>query len=253
MRISQADLWDITATRMSSGALTWMNAKIRDAEDAGRPPWNDWAAFRHDVLAQFEPLSKEERAREQIRALTQTGSVHVYVYRFTELRSDIPSMNIAEAFSLFMKGLQPNLKQLVGSMVRTDDLDGAIDFAKQATKYSTFEKTEKDNKTAKDQKFQKGKKGQVNLVQDEDKMSKEQHELMAVQKNRLKQLKDTADKQAQKNSDWKKESDRRRQQQNVPRTCLYCGKKGHFVQQCPKIKELESLKAGQSSGQSSGN
>lgn len=248
MRISEEDLWDITATRMSSGALTWMNARIRDAEIACRPPWNSWEDFRHDVLAQFEPLTKEERAREQIRTLTQTGSVHNYVYRFTELRSDIPSMNMAEAFSLFMKGLQPNLKQLVGSMVRTNDLEGAIEFAKQATKYSTFEKTEKDSKTHKEQKSNKGKKGQLHIVQEGKEESKEQHELMAVQKNRLKQLKENADKQAQRNKELKKEAQQLKQQQNAPRTCLYCGKKGHFVQQCPKIKELENLKDAQSSG-----
>ena len=66
-----------------------------------------WQAFEKALKAQFEPLSKEERAREQIRKLVQTGNVNTYIYRFRELKNEIPSMNLAEAYSLFMHGLNP--------------------------------------------------------------------------------------------------------------------------------------------------
>ena len=90
-------------------------------------------------MADFETKSMEERAREQPRNLSQTGSVHTCVYRFMTLHADVPSMNTAEAFSMFMHGLQPQLKQFVGTMVATDDLDAAIELVKKATKYSTGE------------------------------------------------------------------------------------------------------------------
>ena len=70
--------------------------------------------FRGMYWLIFEPKLKEERAREQLRNLSQTGLVHTYVYRFMTLRADVPSMNTAETFSLFMHGLQPQLKQFVG-------------------------------------------------------------------------------------------------------------------------------------------
>ena len=121
-------------------------------------------------MAQFEPLSKEECAHEQLQNLSQTSSVHTYVYRFTTLRSEVPSMNIAEAFSLFMKGLQPQLKQLVGSLIPTDDLEGAIELVKKATKYGAVDKPAKDAEAGKDQKeLKRNKKGQMHAVNGEEK------------------------------------------------------------------------------------
>ena len=63
-RIPQDDLWDVIATRMTGGAATWINAKLRDAEVGGNQPWTDWNEFRKELLTQFEPLSKEEHACE---------------------------------------------------------------------------------------------------------------------------------------------------------------------------------------------
>ena len=61
------------------------------AEELGVRPWVSWQAFEKALKAQFEPLSKEERAREQIRKLVQTGNVNTYIYCFRELKNDIPS------------------------------------------------------------------------------------------------------------------------------------------------------------------
>lgn len=238
-RVGIADRWDVVATRMSGGAVTWMNSRLRDAAEGREALWTNWEEFRHDVLARYEPLSKEERAREQLRTLSQTGSVHTYVFKFETLRADVPSMNASEAFSLFMRGLQPQMKQFVGSLVTTDDLDAAIELVKKASKYSTGDTSKKDVDATKGKNPKWNKKGQVNVVSAE---SKAQAELMAVQKNRLKQLKEEADKQAKRNKTLKEEGKKWQEQQNAPKTCWYCGKKGHFVQQCPKIKELEKLK-----------
>ena len=61
------------------------------------------------LKAQFEPVSREEHAREQIWKLSQTGNVNNHIYHFCELMNDMPSMNSAEAYSLFMHGLDPQL------------------------------------------------------------------------------------------------------------------------------------------------
>ena len=50
---------------MSGGALTWINARMSAAEELGVRPWVSWQAFEKALKAQFEPLSKEERARSK--------------------------------------------------------------------------------------------------------------------------------------------------------------------------------------------
>ena len=96
-KVPEADLWDVVATRMSRGALTWINARMSAAEELGVRPWVSWKAFEEALKAQFEPLSKEECAREQIRKLVQIGNVNTYIYCFRELKNEIPSMNSAKA------------------------------------------------------------------------------------------------------------------------------------------------------------
>ena len=61
---------------MSGGDLTWMNTKLNAAEQWGGALWTDWKAFVTTLKAQFEPLSREEHAREQIQKLSQTGNVN---------------------------------------------------------------------------------------------------------------------------------------------------------------------------------
>ena len=77
------------------------------ADELGVRPWVSWQVFEKALKTQFEPLSKEERAREQILKLVQTRNVNTYIYRLCELKNEIPSMNLAEAYSLFMHGLNP--------------------------------------------------------------------------------------------------------------------------------------------------
>ena len=51
---------------MMGGALTWINSRMSIVEELGVRPWVSWQAFEKALKAQFEPLSKEECAREQI-------------------------------------------------------------------------------------------------------------------------------------------------------------------------------------------
>ena len=51
---------------MTGGALTWINAKLRATTELGVQPWPTWQLIAKVLKAQFEPLSKEEHAREQI-------------------------------------------------------------------------------------------------------------------------------------------------------------------------------------------
>ena len=68
-KVLDSDLWDVLATRMSGEALTWMNTKLNAKKPLGSVPWPEWQAFVRAFKAQFEPMSREERAHEQIRKL----------------------------------------------------------------------------------------------------------------------------------------------------------------------------------------
>ena len=93
--------------RMTGGALTWINTRMSTTEDFGVRPWGSWQAFKMALKAHFEPLLKEEHAREYIQKLVQIGNVNTYIYHFCELKNEIPLMKLVEAYSLFMHGLNP--------------------------------------------------------------------------------------------------------------------------------------------------
>ena len=120
---------------MIGGALTWINARLSTIEDLGARPWVSWQAFEKALKPQFEPLSEEERAREQIRKLVQTRNVNTYIYHFRELKNKIPSMNLVEASSLFMHGLNLQLRQLARTMVTLGNLEEVIELVKKAMVY----------------------------------------------------------------------------------------------------------------------
>ena len=92
---------------MTGGALTWINAKLCTAKELDAQPWPTWPFFVKALKVQFEPLSKEDWAREQIWKLVQIGNVNTYIYHFRELQNKIPSMNSVEAHNLFRHGLNP--------------------------------------------------------------------------------------------------------------------------------------------------
>ena len=126
---------DSTVSRLTGGALTWVNSRIADAERRYQQAFRNWQEFRDAFLRQFEPLSAQETTRMQIRSHVQIGSVQAYVYKFRELMANIPSMNMDEAYHLFISGLQPHLWQLVGTLVPKNDLEAAIDMAQKSIAY----------------------------------------------------------------------------------------------------------------------
>ena len=68
-------------------------------------------------------------------------------------------MNLAEAYSLFMHGLNPQLCQLAGTMVTSSNLEEVIEIMKKATVYGTEKGGSSQGKTENKQKWQNGGKG----------------------------------------------------------------------------------------------
>ena len=67
-------------------------------------------------------------------------------------------MNLAEAYSLFMHGLNPQLRQLVGTMVVSGNLEEVIKIVKKATVYGEEKSGSPQAKAENKQKRQSGGK-----------------------------------------------------------------------------------------------
>ena len=58
-----------------------------------------------------------------------------YIYHFRELKNEIASMNSAEAYSLFMHGLNAQLHQLSRTMDTSGNLEEIIEIVKKVMVY----------------------------------------------------------------------------------------------------------------------
>ena len=74
------------------------------------------------------------------------GNVHNYIYCFHELKNDIASMNLVEAYNLFMLGLNPQLHQLAVMLVDYGDLNQVIEVGKRVMVYGEDKNSASSNK-----------------------------------------------------------------------------------------------------------
>ena len=203
------------------------------------------------LKAQFEPLLREEHAREQIRKLSQTGNVNNYNYRFRELMNEIPSMNSAEAYSLFMHGLDLQLRQLAGTLVTSGDLDEVIEVVKKVTVYGEDKKTSSQSKGENKQKGRQGNgkgakggkgswgpnkgngpKGQVQIVTGGSTSDAPSGTVMVVTSGGSAQ-----NKKGEKNQKKKGKGKSGSRGQKPSPKCFLCGG-NHIVRDCPEWKAV---------------
>ena len=67
-----------------------------------------------EMIRTFQLETEIEVARQQILNLKQTGRVAGYVQKFRELQYKIPSMTDEEAYTLFLRGLNSEIRTFVG-------------------------------------------------------------------------------------------------------------------------------------------
>ena len=79
-----------------------------------------------------------EEARQQILNLHQTERVTRYVQRFRELLYKIPTMTEEESYTLFVRGLKPEIKTSVGVNV-PEGLEDAITWAQHVDLWQSRE------------------------------------------------------------------------------------------------------------------
>ena len=64
-----------------------VNAVLQETSEGRRPVFRACAQFRDAMVQQFEPVTKVEEARKQLRALRQTG-------RSRGLRPEVPGVAV---------------------------------------------------------------------------------------------------------------------------------------------------------------
>ena len=172
-------------------------------------------------------------------------------------------MNASEAFSLFVKGLQPELKREVGMWVETDNLEKAQQLALRAEVYtaSSSKGQADDNKG----KFRRRKGGFVGNV-DGDEDNKKKNKDKKGRKEKLMTEDEVNAMVSQKKKQWEKdrnwaENERNRERNERARrdkdgqgsgqgqdrryrgSCYWC-QGPHHVAQCPVIKQLKDAAQG---------
>lgn len=177
MRYDEVDYVDIVGTRLEGPASSWLNGEQQRIARGARPNFRDWTSFKAELVAAFEPTTEEEAARAQIMSLKQTGRVAGYLQKFRDLKYKIPGMTDAEAYALFVNGLQPAVRGQIGALTK-GDLNVAMELAERLDLYQSPptsgggqpKKTDGEGSTQKGwQKRGKGKgqgkKGEVNQVE----------------------------------------------------------------------------------------
>ena len=104
------DWVEITALRLDGVAATWANAFLLEVSEGKRMPYT-WEEFHRHMIAHFESVTENEEAQRELRELCQTGRAVGYTAKFQELKSRLPTVTDEEAFSVYLVGLRPHLRE----------------------------------------------------------------------------------------------------------------------------------------------
>ena len=106
-RVPDQEMVTITSMYLLGDAKLWWRTHVEDDADAGRGKINSWEALKKKLMDQFLPTNTAWVARDFLKKLKQTGTVRVYVKKFSSLMLDIKNMSEEDKLFNFMSGLQP--------------------------------------------------------------------------------------------------------------------------------------------------
>ena len=177
----------------------------------------------------FEPAIVVEEARQQILNLRQTGRVTGYVQRFRELLYKIPEMTEEESYTLFVRGLKPEVKTSVGVNV-PGGLEDAITWAQRVDLWQSREGAGQEEKAGK-----RKQKGKLSAVSGEPGPSAG-GQVVVVQGAAPQNSGGQREKGGGKGKQKGKQRQRQQRGQGPPR-CFICGE-GHQMKDCPQWKQV---------------
>ena len=81
MKYSPSDWFDIVAMRVEGATSSWVNVVLQDVAASCRAAFLTRRSFTEAMIHWFEPMTKVEEARKQLRAFRQTGQVGGYIQK----------------------------------------------------------------------------------------------------------------------------------------------------------------------------
>jgi hypothetical protein len=105
-----ADRVPFASTLLTRDADLWYQRRFQEANGN---PFATWADFATAIRARFTPVNATRRARDELAALHQTGSVRAYISAFTTLCLQIPGFPATEQYEQFLRGLKPAIRKEV--------------------------------------------------------------------------------------------------------------------------------------------
>lgn len=94
------------ATALEGAAGRWWRLETSNGETQF-----SWQEFKTKILEGFKPVNAEQRAKDSIASMRQTGSAKAYADRFRSAILDIPAMTEAWKLGAFTRGLKPNVRR----------------------------------------------------------------------------------------------------------------------------------------------
>ena len=120
----------VISTNLTGAALAWVNNQELQIQLNNRAPFQSWVEFCDTLVADFEPTTLAEDARQKLRTIKQQGSVQEYVMQFNKIIFRIPNITPEEKLHSFLYGLKAELRAHVVANAQ-DSYEDAIRLAQR--------------------------------------------------------------------------------------------------------------------------
>jgi hypothetical protein len=121
---SDAQRMDLAEQHFRGSALLWLHEL--QCTGVQRPEaWREWKAR---LQKRFEPINADERYRQQLAELRQTGSLQLYTQQFSSLCLRLPDITGRQKIFQYIRGLREAVRQEVQAR-RPASFDDAVQLA----------------------------------------------------------------------------------------------------------------------------
>jgi hypothetical protein len=100
----------IASSLLQGDAAIWLRSRATSRLAREQPLTSSWAEFESDVKQQFTNVNEQQRARDRLADLRQTGSVRDYITQFRNVSLQILDMSAADQLDRFKRGLKDNVR-----------------------------------------------------------------------------------------------------------------------------------------------
>lgn len=106
-RVSEVEKVSITTMYLGGDAKMWWRSHLSNNVSVNRDLINTWDVLTRDLKDQSLPSNDQWLARDTMKKLNKSSSVHDYVKEFSSLMLDIRDMSNEDKLFNFMMNLQP--------------------------------------------------------------------------------------------------------------------------------------------------